>query len=385
MRTIVSIRSEESSPIVSVGSRAASLAIVWMCVGLFLVPRLGWSPCIVVAPASGPVVSVGQSAIYVIGEGESTRYRVVLIPQVQVRGNPSEFGILVPTPGEPTFDIVGSNVFSDAAFITRPQWRSRSGSGGCGILATDTDDVFLDGGGTLSPTSGRASGDSVTIASQQTVGAFNVTVLSARTSSALISWLDRHGYAHGVDDDTVLDAYVRDGWIFTAMRVDGRQLREGVSLFDTEPVAMIYETNSLTYPLRLAALSASRTDATRLVLYVIGRDRMSFDGARTRYANRISQIELDRIREDAPNFGALIARGNFVTKLQRDYALFEIKEDFDLLPTKEAEFQEVIFASAGLSGEWLSLLLLMAVVGIHNGIRRPRRRAAQSILGRKVG
>ena len=347
--------------------------IVAFCAGLFVVPMWGWSPCVVFAPPDDPAFTVGQFAMYLIDDGATARYRVVLIPRAQIRGNADEFGILVPTPSVPTFDLVGSNVFRDAGWITQPVWRNRSSGSGCGFATFSDDDgpVFSEGD------------PGVDVISQQTVGAFDVVVLASDNASALIAWLDVHGYGHGVTDDAILDDYIRDGWVFTAMRIDGRQLSRNISLFDTEPAALIYETDVLEYPLRLAAISASRSDATRVVIYTIASTPMTFDGARVRYANRVSQRELDRIRETASDFGAIIAPGQFVTKLERDYGLFEAKDDFELTATDEFEFQEVRYASLSFLGDWSWLLVLCAYLAVRG--RLPRLHPAKVSARLKTG
>jgi hypothetical protein len=55
--------------------------VATLCACLFLVPLRGWAPCVVFSPRSDPAFTVGQSAIYIIDEGRTARYRVVLVPR----------------------------------------------------------------------------------------------------------------------------------------------------------------------------------------------------------------------------------------------------------------------------------------------------------------
>ena len=263
-------------------------------VALILLALAGdaWCPCYVVGPPDIVLGSVGQQAVYVIRPGTAARYRVVLVPRVQVRGNPDDVGILVPTPSAPEFQTVGASVFNEGARLTAPLLRRRSTSSrgsGCGFSGSD--DESFDADPTLLD-------DGTTVISQQTVGGFDVTVLAAQNSSALIEWLDENGYAHGVDDDSVLDEYVANGWVFTAMRraVQEGDKRDRSFVWDTAPVAMSYDADELHYPMALAALSASTSDATKVLVYTIADQRMTFEGARTTYANRVSDFELRTIR-----------------------------------------------------------------------------------------
>jgi hypothetical protein len=350
----------------------AELRVRVIAIVAFATAATAWAPCVVFAPdwpgGGGGVGSVGQHAIYVIREGGAARYRVTLIPRVKVRGNPNDVGILIPTPSVPEFQTVASNVFDEASLLTQPLWRQRSRSSfnsGCGFPTGDLDGAF--------DVSGE---DDVTVVSRQTVGDFDVVVLSAQTSAAIIEWLDEAGFAHGVDDDSALDGYVASGWLFTAMRrLDANpEAEDRVFVWQTDPVAMSYDADEVVYPMGLTAISASGTDATRVLIYAIADERLTFDGAETVYANRISSIELGRIRDDAPNFGSLLTEGAFLTRLKRDYAVFEDKPDFTLDETGSTEFREVRFASLlwfGV-GDWYWVAPLAAWMFVGRVVRRRR-------------
>lgn len=288
--------------------------------------------CLVYPEPGRDVWGVGQETILVVRAGTRARYRVALIPRVELRGDAAEFGTLVPTPSVPTLTSIGQTVFDEATLVTRPIYRPRSFfSGGCG-----GSDIMYE-----TPVAAETGDDrGVTVLQERTVGSFETVVLSAESSSELAAWLDKHGYASGIEDARVFDEYIANRWVFTAMRLRRVALPNDVYYWRTAPVMLQYETDALTYPMRLAALTASPSDATRLSLTVVADERMTFDGARTRYANRISRKELERIRADAPVFGGLLSEGAFLTKATREYSIFDDKEDFNLRATESREFQE---------------------------------------------
>ena len=76
-----------------------------------------------------------------------------------------------------------------------------------------------------------------------------------------------------------------------------------------------------------------------------------------------------------PSFGGLLTEGSFLTRLQRDYAVFEDKPDFTLDETVSTEFREVRFASLLWPGVgdwfWVAPLAVWMLVG-----RLARRRRA---------
>ena len=348
----------------------ARLRVHILAVVAFATAATAWAPCVVFAPdrpgGAGGFGSVGQHAIYVIRQGTEARYRVTLIPRVKVRGNPNDVGILIPTPSPPEFQTVAANVFDEASMLTQPLLRRRSRrsfSSGCGA----DDDVAFDASG---------EDDGVTVVSRQTVGDFIVVVLSAQTSEAIIEWLEQHNYKHGVEDDSALESYVAAGWFFTAMRrLNADPEAEDRSfMWQTDPVAMSYDADEVVYPMGLTAISASGSDSTRVLIYAIADERLTFDGAETGYANRISGVELRRIRDDAPNFGGLLTEGSFLTRLKRDYAVFEDKPDFTLDETVSTEFREVRFASllAPGVGDWFWVAPLAAWMLMGRLVRRRR-------------
>jgi hypothetical protein len=333
---------------------------------LTTLPRLGWAPCVVFPEAGWNLWSVGQEAIYVVRPGSKAQYRVALIPRVMIRGNAPEFGVFVPTPSEPTLSAVGGTVFDEASLITQPLIRQRSIFGdGCG-----RSDVIYESPVATEP--GRGEDEDVVVLQQKTVGVFDAVVLTAGSSSDLVAWLDEHGYRHGIEDARALDDYVAKRWVFTAMRLRRDVEPTDPFTWQTEPAMLLYETDSLTYPMRLAALSASPSDATRLRLTIVADKRTTFDGARTRYANRVSRKELERIRADAPVFGGLLSEGAFITKLTREYSLFDIKDDFDFRATEAREYQETT-ASYFYAVESLGALVLLGWCG-----RRAFRRKGRS-------
>ena len=70
-------------------------------------------------------------------------------------------------------------------------------------------------------------GEGVTVISEQNVGAFDTVILTADNPMALTDWLDEHGYHHSIDDNAILQSYIDQRWIFTAMRLSVRSLQDG--------------------------------------------------------------------------------------------------------------------------------------------------------------
>src|SRR5687767_7429295 len=115
-----------------------------------------------------------------------------LVLQVKYTGADADFAWIVPTPSRPSVNLADPGIFAALSIATNPQ---RPSKGGGGL-----------GGGSLGP-----MGPSVHVIEQKTVGVYDVAVLAANDSSALISWLDRHGYAVAPRLVAVVEEYIRRG------------------------------------------------------------------------------------------------------------------------------------------------------------------------------
>jgi len=125
-----------------------------------------------------------------------------LILQVSYKGNMTDFAWIVPTPGYPEVNKSSSLLFEELHFLTEPDY----------VQAPD-----LRWGYALS---GLKESNGVLVHEQMQVGIFEVTILSADDSDALIDWLNDNQYSISSRASEVLQEYVDEGWFFTAMRIN---------------------------------------------------------------------------------------------------------------------------------------------------------------------
>ena len=175
----------------------------------------------------------------------------------------------------------------------------------------------------------------VGVISGQRVGAFDTAILTANIPTALTDWLDEHGYAHSIQDITILQSYIEEKWIFTAMRLNGDQFVNGsrrtAPFFNAtvDPSLMTYTTDSLIYPLRLTSLSTR--EGTDVTVYILSTDKRHFPGAKIEYANRITDSERDIICQRHPTVGSFIGAERYLTHLRRGFARTEMDTDIELI------------------------------------------------------
>ena len=347
---------------------------LWLFALLLFLPTDGYAPCVVFTPPEEELDGTGQRAF--IAYNPQTQ-RVALVPSINLTGEATEFAIVIPTPSIPKLDTVDQQIFWDLNDLTRPVnrwrgggWRGGGGGGlGCASANNDDDDfVFESDGG-------------VNVISEQEVGAFDTVILTADNPMALTDWLDEHGYHHSIEDNAILQSYIDQRWIFTAMRLStqfGSGRRRRAQFFDAtvDPILLTYTAEKLVYPLRLSSISAR--DGVDVTVYTLTSNKMHFPSARVEYANRITDSEHDAIRLNYPTLNSFIGELRYLTRLRRSFARTEMDTDFELVRHQDnQEFRRVRYM--GIT--FLPDLLLLGLVAIGYHVSRriwPLRRWLQT-------
>jgi hypothetical protein len=321
-----------------------------------LFPIDGYAPCCIFTPPEQQLSGTGQRAFIVYN---SQTQQVNMVPSINFNGDATDFAVVIPTPSVPKLDTVDRQLFWELDNMTRPltRWRGGRGDSGCGGfgLGDDDDDAATESSG-------------VDVISEQRVGAFDTAILRADNPMALIEWLDEHGYNHSIDDDSVLQTYIDQKWVFTAMRVNADRLvderrRPGRFWNGTiDPVELRYTAASLIYPLHLTSISAPQ--GSDVTVYILAEHKMDFPGATVEYANQINDREQAAIRQIHPTFESFIGEQRYLTRLQRRFARTEMKIDFELVQHQnDHEFRRVQYLQMVYLLDYL--LLSLAAIGYY--------------------
>lgn len=317
----------------------------------------GESYCVIFPQNGRDIFGVAQRTILVLGENE-----VSMIPQVHFEGNARDFGIMVPVPALPKLAAVGSNIFTDASFLTQPI--IRQSSDGCGCENSDTINGFsLNAADEGSLVDNSRSG--VTVIYEQIIGTFQAVVLQATSAEDLTQWLNDNDYKFNPDDSQLLAEYVAKEWFFVAMKLDTSQVPQHIDQWwnaTTSPakITFAYDKSSLTYPLKISAISTN--EQAEVLVYTISKDPMRFPGAKLEYANEVTADEADAIAERYFSLAPFVRPGVFITKLRRTFAKSEMQQDIEIEVTEDRrEFREVRYVNNSGFG-LLGFLLLIATL-----------------------
>ena len=111
--------------------------------------------------------------------------------------------------------------------------------------------------------------DAVRIEARFTVGEYDILVLSADQSHALLAWLRDHGYRVPSSAANVVGAYLKQGMKFFVARVNLKE-QQKLGFVSLRPIQIAYESPKFMLPIRLGMANAEGTQD--LLIYTLTRN-----------------------------------------------------------------------------------------------------------------
>jgi hypothetical protein len=213
-------------------------------------------------PRSSPVQVTGHRMAFAISERQT-----VLWAQFEFRGDPEDFSWVLPVrPGayvELAEDawLTALDRFTATTVIEPELVCADSDSGSC-----DCDGRVGGSAGRPPTASGGVSPGDVSVVRRQRVGPYESTLLRSEDPDALRAWLAERSYVIPREIEPVIDAYLREGNDFLAIR-----LQPSAGISQMEPVRIVTPGGDNVLPLRMAAAGAG--SHVPITLFVIGEGR----------------------------------------------------------------------------------------------------------------
>ena len=177
--------------------------------------------------------------------------RTTLTVASDVVGDARDFAMVIPVPlvlPEDAIHVIDSAVFDRLRGYSDP----REVSYDCADFAPEEADADADSDAD-SDADGDADSD-VQIEAQYVVGEYDVTILSADESSALVDWLQGSGYAVPDASAELLGEYITGGSYFFAAQVrEDAAIASGQTL---SPLQFSYPSESFGLPIRIGTLNS---------------------------------------------------------------------------------------------------------------------------------
>jgi len=253
-----------------------------------------------------PVAQTGENIVFSIDKdpaGGATKLTAEI--QISYAGDAAQFSWVVPVDAAPTLSVGTDQLFTALATLTQPTFvPTYAVSGQC---LPDSFPGFnggpTDARGGMAAGTGGATGSvgtaapTVTVISQEVVGPYDSAVITANDPTALKKWLVDAGYTVSDQAGTLIDAYVREGKFFVALK-----LANGQNVKSIQPIVLNFIATEPCVPLRLTAIAANPEMQVRLWVF----------GDRRAVPRRFFELKIDEARIDwlsrGSNYNALVSQ-----------------------------------------------------------------------------
>ena len=230
-----------------------------------------------------PIVQAGEAIAFHMDGNKVTAHI-----QITYKGKAEEFGWLLPVEAIPSLEVGTDELFVQLISTTQPVYRlqaeyngncpfdpSRNGGLGGGSAGPAEDSDGGGGGG------GDEGYDPLVI--RDSVGPYDYAVLRADQKQPMLDWLDENGFFVPAGTDDVVDAYIRPGAYFLALK-----LLKGNDVGDIQPVVVQYESALPMIPIVLTSVAADPD--MPILVWVLGNSRAI---PRNFYHTEINDAELN--------------------------------------------------------------------------------------------
>jgi hypothetical protein len=194
--------------------------------------------------------------------------------QPKFEGNALDFGMVIPTPGQPKLNEMPRDFFKMLAIFTilepmdidKYKNFNRFPPGPAGV-----------GGGGFDPNAPKKK-PTVKVLESGVVGSLDYKIITAERADDLYVWLKDNNYKYSGDEAT-LGYYVKKKWFFTVMKIDTKQMKanpDGSYTGEVTPTRFTFPSENLVYPLRITQISVK--DKTEALFYVQAPKKVDLQG-----------------------------------------------------------------------------------------------------------
>ncbi len=227
--------------LIAAATAAASLQVVEL-------PTADACGCFTPPDPSVPVVQAGERIAFAMEDGVVTAHI-----QIQYAGPAEEFGWLLPLPAIPEMNVGTDELFNQLIQQTQPLYRLDSVFEGNCAFVNRGGPSFGGASGDASPSPeapGDESGPGVLVI-ESSVGPYDYAVLRADSKQPMLDWLAENRYFVPTGTDEAVDAYIRPGAYFLALK-----LQKGNDIGDLQPVVVKYASDLPMIPIVLTSVAA---------------------------------------------------------------------------------------------------------------------------------
>lgn len=200
-------------------------------------------------PMPMPVDQSGENILFV-RDGDFIEAHI----QIQYVGEAQQFGWVIPMQSVPEFSVGSEPLFQNLLAGTVPTYLVQTLPDDCsvgdgGVFPGENDGATSGAGDGGDPGGEPPGGPQILL--QETVGAYDITVLSGGTAAEVIQWLDDNGYQQDPEAEPILQAYLDENHVFGAVKLTG-----GADVDEIHPIVLRFQGSEPCIPLRLTRIAA---------------------------------------------------------------------------------------------------------------------------------
>ncbi len=260
-----------------------------------------------------------------------------LLLQVKYDGALKDFGWLIPTPTLPKVEEGKMEPFYELSQLTQRHFgTSDSTMQGRprGMLSADGED------------------EGVKVIEIKTVGAYEVSILSAKDASSLQHWLQAHEYSVPEGKSEIVEDYTRRGWYFVAVKIQlngslgfkivsaasskdaqsavkaRKTLQSKLSSGELHPLLITFDTPKAVFPLKISAVGGKPSEVSLYIIaaepllngFIFGKsvEELSRQHAQWEDEKSARAEQLQKMRENSRAMGLRFFLDSFYNTSRRD-------------------------------------------------------------------
>lgn len=305
---------------------------------LLAAPFLAKADGIAIPPPNREIRETEQKAVIFYENGIED-----LILSIKFTGDAKNFAWIIPTPSRPEVNKSSDELFTGLDDLTNT---------GMPVIPM-REEQFLD--------VGVKSNAGVEVVETKKIDYYDITVLDAKNSDALMAWLKERGYDFPFDEaGWIFDTYIDNGWYFTIVNVDGSKVFSGVEAQfrsgHAVPLKLTFPTDKIVFPLKISSVNIKyqynldtnlnfsqkpiiindqvrlRSNSVGILLYVFSEHKQYLPGFNTLYAAKVDKAEIERLATDDQGnpWKKVEQKKYFLTKLNRNMSQAEMTQDLYL-------------------------------------------------------
>lgn len=203
---------------------------------ILLAPSFSLADGMIAVPPGRFIYETGQRGVIFFEDNVET-----LFLTSSFKGDAEHFGWLVPTPTKPEVAKGSLELFTALNDLTKLE-RDVTRSPALGVSPFS----FMDATG------------GVSVLEQKKIDYYDITVLAADDKNALVDWLNNNGYRFPETYSYILDGYIANKWVFTAVKirqdVDANTLKQNIWDGSLTPLKFTFSTSKPVYPLKISSV-----------------------------------------------------------------------------------------------------------------------------------